>query len=392
MFRFHLVTGSLGLLVCIRLIALLALPWPARLAIGLLVLAASQSLLVQRRFFSVLSAPELPMPVLLLSGWGLGSVLIAAVLVAGLDLSGLLLAAAGWPAGGWLLSDPGLRLVAGGAAMSLAAAGVWQAVQLPAIRRCSVTLARLPAALDGFRIVQLSDLHISRLLGESWVRRVVRRSNALQPDLLVITGDLVDGELARRAGAVAPLQQLQARHGVYAVAGNHEYYSRFDPWMAHFRQLGIRMLENSHVLIPAAAAPGARLILAGVTDAAAGGYGRARPDLKAALAGAPAGLPVVLLAHRPTRAAEHARRGVDLQLSGHTHGGQVLLMHWLVRRANQGFIAGFYRVQDMLLYVSRGTGLWAGFPLRLGCPSEITEITLRAPAAAGRSPLEAGPR
>ena len=205
---------------------------------------------------------------------------------------------------------------------------------------------------------------------------VVAKTNALDPDLIVITGDLADGTPAARAADVQPLHDLKARDGVLAIPGNHEYYADYLGWMRAYRALGLDMLENAHVVIRRG---DAALAVAGTTDRQAGPFGQMRPDLTAALEGLDPGVPVILLAHRPGGAAQHAQAGVALQLSGHTHGGQILGPNLLTKWANEGFVSGLYHVGHMLLYVSNGTGLWNGLALRVGVPSEITQIVLRAP-------------
>jgi predicted MPP superfamily phosphohydrolase len=203
----------------------------------------------------------------------------------------------------------------------------------------------------------------------------VDRTNALDADLVVITGDLSDGAPEARAADITPVGDLRARDGVIAVPGNHEYYFDYPRWMAIWRDLGLTMLENSHVQIEHR---GAVLALAGLTDPQAASFGQAMPDLPRAMQGVPPGMPVILLQHHPDTAREHARAGVKLQLAGHTHGGQILGPHLLTQWANAGFVSGLYQVGDMALYVSNGTGLWNGLALRLGRPSEITHIVLRA--------------
>lgn len=263
-------------------------------------------------------------------------------------------------------------------ALSLSAFGVWQAVRVPDIRRVDITLKRLPAALDGIRLVQITDLHASRLFSEPWTRAVVDKINAIRPDIIVMTGDLVDGTPVSRAADVAPLADLRARLGVFAVSGNHEYYSGHDEWRQTYTRLGLNFLENTHVRLTD---HGQCLILAGLTDPVATRFGLPPPDPDKTLDEVLPDVPVILLAHQPSGAAAHAKQGVDLQLSGHTHGGQILGLHWITQMANEGYISGLYPIGDMQLYVSNGTGLWSGFPLRLGKPSEITEIVLHAPTA-----------
>ena len=173
---------------------------------------------------------------------------------------------------------------------------------------------------------------------------------------------------------MAPLRALRAPDGMYAIPGNHEYFFSYPDWMRHLKGLGLRMLPNAHTVL---ARGGDRLVLAGVTDLSAPSVGEAGPDLAAALAGAPEGVPVLLLDHQPRHARRAAARGVALQLSGHTHGGMILGLDRLVARSNAGFVSGAYAVGDMTLYVSNGTALWPGFAVRLGRPSELTRFTLR---------------
>ena len=261
-------------------------------------------------------------------------------------------------------------------ALLLSAIGVWQSVRVPDVRTVEIALARLPAELDGLRVVQLSDLHASRLLQAPWVRAVVEKTNALNPDLILITGDLIDGTPESRAADVLPLQDLWARQGVFAIPGNHEYYASNPQWLSAFGDLGMRMLLNEHVVINE---KGRNLVVAGITDRAAERTAAPMPDLQAALDGTPKDTPIILMAHRPDSARANADAGVDLQLSGHTHGGQVLGLHYIAQYVNDGLVSGLCRIGDMQLYVSNGTGLWNGFPVRLGRPAEITQFVLRAP-------------
>jgi predicted MPP superfamily phosphohydrolase len=233
--------------------------------------------------------------------------------------------------------------------------------------------------MDGLTLVQLTDLHISRLFPEAWARAVVDRTNALAPDMILITGDLIDGTVDARKDDVEPLRDLHAPLGVLTITGNHEYYSGYGAWMDKYRELGLKLLSNDHVAV---SRNGGTLYVAGITDAAAAGFADPLPDIHQALDGIPQGAPVILMAHRPGDAAAAADLGVGLQLSGHTHGGQIVGFHLLAKAANRGFVSGSYQVGKMMLYVSNGTGLWGGFPIRLGFPSEITYITLRAIGAA----------
>lgn len=370
-----LITGAIWLYVLWRFVW--PLPWglASKVALAAVLLLAAQYHQFTGRFFGSLGSPELPQWILICLGWAFGVVLLLAVLLLVRDIVGVLVWLPARGAGRVILQGQAVGLTIGGLALVLSAIGVWQAVKVPHIRTVAVTIPDLPAAFDGYRIVQLTDLHASRLLPQSWQEAVVARTNQLDPDLIVITGDLADGMPEVRAADVRPLQDLRARDGVLAIPGNHEYYADYVRWMAAYRALGLTMLENSHVLLHR---DGAELAVAGLTDRQAGAFGLPRPDLQAALQGIPAGARIVLLDHRPGGAPANAQAGVALQLSGHTHGGQILGLHFLTQWANNGFVSGLYKVGGMTLYVSNGTGLWNGLAIRLGRASEITQIVLRA--------------
>ncbi len=253
----------------------------------------------------------------------------------------------------------------------LLAAGAWRAAR-PRVVSVDVPIADLPEALQGFRIVQLSDLHIGPTLGQAFVNRVVDTANGLAPDLVVLTGDVADGFVAGLRADVAPLGRLAAPHGKFFVTGNHEYYWDAPGWVKEMRSLGFDALVNSHRIIEHG---GSRLLIAGITDhTASRGVAGHQSDAKAAMAGAPPSDVKVLLAHQPTAAYLSHAEGFDLQLSGHTHGGQYFPFNLLVRLF-QPFVSGLHRLEQMWIYVSRGTGYW-GPPFRLGAPAEITVISL----------------
>lgn len=263
-------------------------------------------------------------------------------------------------------------IVVAGAAALVCVAGAMSAHATPTVERVDVPIRRLDARLDGLRIVLLTDIHVSATRGRGFVEEVVAQVNALDPDVVAIAGDLVDGTVEHLREEVAPIRGLRARHGVFFVTGNHEYYSGADAWCAHVASLGIRVLRNERTAIER---DGAALDVAGIEDPT--GEGTATPpDLARALAGRDASRPVVLLAHQAVAVHDAEKAGVDLQLSGHGHGGQ-LAPFGLITRLAQPVLHGLHRFGGTWLYVSRGTGYW-GPPMRVLAPSEITVVTLRA--------------
>lgn len=260
----------------------------------------------------------------------------------------------------------------------LGGAAVRSALRSVEVRRIRVRLDRLPLGQHGFTLVQLTDVHVGPTIGRAFIDDIVRRTNALQPDLIAITGDLVDGSVEQLRDAVAPLARLRARHGVFFVTGNHEYFSGAEPWLNELGRLGIRVLRNERVSIGEGEAS---FDLGGIDDHSAARYGGLEPvaAVSHALSGRDPKRELVLLAHQPKSLLEAARFGVGLQLSGHTHGGQIWPFKYLVR-LQQPFVEGLHRRGDAQIYVSRGTGYW-GPPMRLGAPAEITHVTLESGAA-----------
>lgn len=368
---FHVMFSMPCLYVIVRYVW--PMPWAlsARIAVGLLVLLASQYHLYSRWSSGSVFSPEFPRTVVMLFNWAFGAILLLAVLQILIDLGALLTMLVRQR---WLTVAPGLRYAAGAAALLLAAIGVHQAVRVPPVKDIDIAVRNLPPQFDGYKILQLTDMHISRLFDEPWTREVVRRANELSVNLMVITGDLIDGSVADRTLDIAALRDLHAPDGVYVIPGNHEYFFDNTAWMEHFVSLGMIPLANSHTLIER---NGAHFTLAGVTDVTAPRAGFPAPDLKKALQGAPKDVPIILLDHQPRNARFSASQGVALQLSGHTHGGMIRVLDQVIANANEGFVSGFYNVDGMQLYVNNGTALWPGFALRLGRPSELTRITLR---------------
>lgn len=286
-----------------------------------------------------------------------------------------------WPAGRLVRVDPGRRRFMGnvvnvsvvGATATLGAAGVARARSTAEVVPVDVPCEGLPPALDGLRIVQLSDVHVGPTIRRDDLQAMVDRTNALEPDLVVITGDLVDGYVDDLRDEVEPLRQLRARHGVYYVTGNHEYYWDGLAWCRHVASLGLGVLCNEHVCIEH---EGGRVLVAGATDLRAADFvPEHRSDPHRAMQDAPAHDFSILLAHQPRSIDEAAAAGFDLQISGHTHGGQYVPFNAFVHLA-QPYVAGLHRHGETWIYVSRGTGYW-GPPMRSGAPQEITLLRLR---------------
>ena len=249
--------------------------------------------------------------------------------------------------------------------------GFFNARRVAAVRRVDVPIVSLHPALHGFTIAQITDMHIGPTIGRDYVEAIVDAVNGLRADMIAITGDLVDGSVGQLCDHTASLARLSARHGTYFVTGNHEYYSGAPAWVAELRRLGLQVLQNEHVVLDHDGAP---IVIAGVTDHSAHHFDPSqRSDPALAVAGAPHAAKV-LLAHQPRSAFAAAPAGFDLQLSGHTHGGQFLPWNFFVR-FQQPFTTGLDRLGKLWVYTSRGTGYW-GPPKRLGAPSEITRLRL----------------
>jgi hypothetical protein len=237
-----------------------------------------------------------------------------------------------------------------------------------------ITLAKLPRALDGFTIVQLTDVHVGGTIGKRFIDELVERTMAQEPDLIALTGDFIDGSVEDLSPHMEALKTLAAPHGVYFTTGNHEYYAGVEPWIRWWKSIGVRVLRNERVSIERS---GGAFDLAGVDDHGADKYPGHGMDLPKALAGRDETRALVLMAHQPRQVHIAARHGVDLQISGHTHGGQVWPWHYVVALQQGGLVAGRYRIGDTQLYVSRGAGYW-GPPVRVGAPPEITRYILRS--------------
>ena len=270
-------------------------------------------------------------------------------------------------------------------ALLVAGFGVTQALTIPQVREQEIAIANLPAEFDGLRIAVIADIHASPINDSHYVQGIVNRTLAANPDLIVLPGDMIDGDVKTEAKNIAPLSQLKAKYGVFSAPGNHEYYSGYDAWAQVYRALHLNYLENQTQRVKI---KGRTLAVSGIGDPA---YGRLSqqnadprvpeglpPDIEAVAKQAKGADFHLLLAHQPKLARDNAAQGVGLQISGHTHGGHILGMdRWLVAPVNNGFVRGAYDVDRMKLFVSSGAGLWAGFAVRLGVPSAIDLLVLR---------------
>jgi predicted MPP superfamily phosphohydrolase len=351
--------------------AALPQPWNQGLTIALFTLAA----LIPLMFLTLRNAPNwFAVPLTWVTYVWMGFLFYLFVF----SLVGDLLRLSGW-ATGLTPKDPErrgflLRALAGGiasAALLVGTGGILHAARGPRVKRVRVPLSKLAPEGEGYVIAQLTDVHIGPTLGRDFLETVVRDTNALNPDLIVITGDLVDGSVEQLREKVAPLAGLRARDGVFFITGNHEYYSGADEWIAHLATMGVRTLRNERVDVRGL------FSLAGVVDRSARGMAPGHgQDVARAAAGHDASKPLILLAHQPKAIEEAVAAGVDLQLSGHVHGGQIMPFNWLAK-LEQPYLSGLYKKDATWIYVSPGTGYW-GPPMRVGTTSEITRIELGA--------------
>jgi hypothetical protein len=268
-----------------------------------------------------------------------------------------------------LLLARGAAIFAGLTAASLTGYGVRTALSAPRVDRVRIDLAKLPRSMDGLRIATVSDIHLGPLAGRAHAERIVSVINSVDADIVAVVGDLVDGTVAELGAAAEPLREIRSRLGAYFVTGNHEYYSGVDEWVAEVARLGMRPLRNERLELDG-------IDLAGVNDLAGGDTGG--PDFDAALADRDPSRPVVLLAHQPVVVEDAARYGVDLQLSGHTHGGQIVPFNLIVR-LEQPVVSGYGSFDGTQLYVTNGAGFW-GPPVRVGAPPQVTLVELRSNA------------
>lgn len=367
---FHIWTLLPALYVLFRFIRPLSAPLSAKIVTASIMLVASEFHLITKLFTGNMFSPEIPKPLLLLTTWLFGMTVFMAALLVLRDIYGIVHRLVSghrlkWHSAFWFI----LPVLAA----MLTTLALKNGTAVPEVKKTDVALRGLPPRFEGYRIVQLTDLHASRLLPRSWIQDVVNLTLELDADMVVVTGDMIDGWPDARFSDIEPLGQLRARDGVFAVTGNHEYYFDAENWIQTFEKLGLHFLNNAGYRVKR---DGDSLYLAGVTDAVAPLYGLPGPDLAQALKSSRPGETIILLDHRPENAGLAAERGVSLQLSGHTHGGMIAGLDKLIALANNGFVSGLYKQGSLNLYVSNGSGIWNGFPFRLGKPAEITLITL----------------
>jgi len=367
------VVGGMHAYLASRLVLDLALPSTAQAA-GLAGLAFMAVLLIGGAFAQRMAPPTLARALAVPAFVWLGLVWLTLSLLVITDLAA------------WLASLTGLyrpadlvefaRLRAGGVgviAMVLVVWGMFRALGGPRVRPRRIALPGWPTALDGYRLVHISDLHLGPMLGASFARRLTDRVNGLQPDLVAVTGDLVDGEVSRYRDRIAPLGGLAARDGVFMVTGNHDHYSGAAAWTAVFTDLGWDVLRNRRVDLGDATAG---FHVAGVDDRQSAMFdGTEGENLTGVTDGRNPERPLILLAHQPLIFPAAAEAGVDLQLSGHTHGGQIAPFQLMIRLIYSRFVSGLYTQGRSLLHVSPGTGFW-GPPIRVGAPAEITVLEI----------------
>lgn len=375
----HLIGLLIFIYIFVRLIRPLPLRWWFKLSYAGIALLATQVHLIQRFLVGGMAAPELPGWIVMSMGWGFASMMI---LVCSLILRDLLLALSYTINKGERIRRAILSPLNSSFMLMfstfICAVGVWRAVSFPTVTYTELEFDKLPPAFDGYRIVHLTDLHTSRLLPESWLEEVLRVASFLNPDLILITGDLIDGTPERRHRDIRSLKSLSAQDGVWASLGNHEYYSGLDDWLKAFKDISLPVLINENIRLVRGTD---EIVLAAISDSVAARYGKEMPDIDKALANTSKEDMIILMSHRPIDTKKHANKGVSLQLSGHTHGGQIFGLNLLTKLANQGYLKGLYRIGDMYLYLNRGAGLWGGLPVRIGVESEIAEITLRSAKA-----------
>ena len=340
----------------------LQIPIGFKFLFSLLILLISQKMVIFSMFFRTEGFYRLPTWFMISTGFlQIWLIILFLLMMIGIVISLILLL--------FHIEIPHLMSVLFILSIFVTADGIWNTFKVPEVKEIQIALKNAPEDFEPLKIIQLSDLHIGSGFSKEWLQDVVHRTNNQNPDVILITGDTIDGYPQELLPQLEPLKQLKAPLGVYMVLGNHEYYFGAKQWTKAFESLGIPVLSNQSVILRE-----------GTQSVAVGGVPSLgeKPDIQATFKNIKEDIPRILMAHYPNQVLDFSRNKIDLQLSGHTHGGQ---MFWpfnqLVGRFNDGFIKGLYFIKDTILYVSSGTGLWGGFPVRLMTPSEITMIILK---------------
>ena len=357
-------------LICLYNILSMIFPlkfsWPLKILLILLILSGPSKMLIMRMTPSGFTIPELTRNIALILSAMFSFMIVAAIMLIVKDIAFVvwkIFSRANFPAHYASLTVLILAAIS-------TVYGVYQGTRVPDVIRHDVKIPGLAKSFDGLRVAMIVDIHVGSVNRRPFVERVVESVNALSPDVILIPGDFVDGHVKDRKFDLEPLADLRAKFGVFAVTGNHEYYYDLHGWLETLSGFGIKFLHNEHATITSG---DSQLVIAGTLDPTSGNHDTAR-----ALQNAPANVPVILMDHQPKFAHDNAKLGVSLQLSGHTHGGQIPVVFQLVRKVNGGFVRGWYDIDGMKLYVSPGTSQWDGFPMRLFDPSEISLFTLHA--------------
>ncbi len=342
--------------------------WKVIFALVLLV-ASMKNYLFQKFGGGMFFAPDLPREVVLVGAVLYNFLIVALFLLIAKDLLLLVCKILGWK-----FPVNAASLIVCVLAALLTCYGTYEAIRVPDVETHEVALKNLPEEFDGFKFAMLVDLHASSLNRRDLFEAIVAKTNDLQADIVLIPGDFVDGLVSQRKQDLQPLENLRAKFGVLGTTGNHEYYSGCSDWLRELGSLGVKFIENQ---VETLSSGDAKLIIAGVPDQQGITFGFKAPDIEHTLENIPEDSCVILMDHRPTNAVQNSRAGVDLQISGHTHGGMIPILDMIVAQFNGGFVKGWYDVGDMKLYVSKGTSLWNGFPMRILDPAEITLFILR---------------
>ena len=363
------------LLVCLYEILSLILPlkisWWAKVIAALILLSGIAKSMLYRRTEKGFDVLDMPYSVTLITSFIFNFIIVALFILLVKDVAYILwkiLARSPFPGHYASLFVFSIALVA-------TLYGTYEGLRVPDVNRHTVTIPGLGQDLDGMKIAVLVDIHSDALTNRAAVQAIVDRTNSLAPDVVLIPGDFVDGQVSSRRNDLEPLSSLHAKLGVYGTTGNHEYYFDYAGWMKAIPEMGVKLLMNEHVVI---ASGDAKLVIAGIPDQTGGMMGLDSRSLTQALKDAPENVPVILMDHQPRAAHDNAKLGVKLQVSGHTHGGQMPGIYSMVKRANAGYVRGWYDVDGMKLYVSPGTSQWNGFACRIFDPAEITLLTLHA--------------